>query len=63
MSVVDKRKLDSARCTLASPAAADVRGIVGVLGIRYRALADGDFNRTSTLVLLNAGGRILTRSE
>ena len=63
MSIVDKRKLDRARWTLASPAPADVREIAGVLGIRYRALADGEFNHTSALVLLDGEGRILARSE
>ena len=63
MSIVDKRKLDRARWTLASPAPADVREIAGVLGIRYRALADGEFNHTSALVLLDSEGRILARTE
>ena len=63
MSIVDKRKLDRARWILASPAPADVREIAGVLGIRYRALADGEFNHTSALVLLDADGRILARTE
>ena len=63
MSVATKRKLDHARWTLASPAQADVRKIAGVLGIRYRALADGEFNHTSALVLLDSEGRILTRTE
>ena len=62
-SVASRRKLDPAHWTLASPAAADVRQIAGVLGIRYRALADGEFNHTSALVLLDADGRILARSE
>lgn len=63
MSVVDKRKLDPLRWTLASPAATDVREIAGVLGIRYRALADGEFNHTSALVLLDVDGRVLARTE
>lgn len=63
MSVASKRKLDPLRWTLASPAQADVREIAGVLGIRYRALADGEFNHTSVLVLLDADGRILARTE
>ncbi|KGM56835.1 hypothetical protein N799_13270 [Lysobacter arseniciresistens ZS79] len=61
--VVDQRKLDTARWTFASPPAADVRAVAGVLGIRYRALADGEFNHTSALVLLDADGRILARTE
>lgn len=63
MSVASKRKLDPLRWTLASPAQADVREIAGVLGIRYRALADGEFNHTSALVLLDTDGRILARTE
>ena len=40
-----------------------MREIAGVLGIRYRALADGEFNHTSALVLLDAEGRVLARTE
>ena len=63
MSIINKRKLDRARWTLASPAPADVREVAGILGIRYRALADGEFNHTSAMVLLDGEGRILARSE
>lgn len=63
MSVANKRHLDASRWTLASPTPADVRAIAGVLGIRYRALADGEFNHTSALVLLDRDGRILARTE
>lgn len=62
-SIVEKRHLDTARWTLASPPASDVRAAAGVLGIRYRQLADGEFNHTSALVLLDADGRILARTE
>ena len=62
-SIVDKRRLDTARWILASPPLGEVRAVAGVLGIRYRLLADGEFNHTSALVLLDADGRILARSE
>lgn len=62
-AVADARKLDPARWTLASPPAQDVRAVAGVLGIRYRALADGEFNHTSALVLLDADGRVLGRTD
>jgi protein SCO1/2 len=62
-AVATKRKLDPARWTLASPRAGDVRAIAGVLGVRYRALADGEFNHTSALLLLDADGRIVARTE
>ena len=61
--VVAKRKLDTARWTLASPRKDDVRQVAGVLGVRYRELADGEFNHTSALVLLDAEGRVLARTE
>jgi protein SCO1/2 len=62
-SVFDKRKLDATRWSLASPQPGDVRAIAGALGIRYRALADGEFNHSSALVLLDADGRIVARTE
>ena len=40
-----------------------MRQAAGVLGIRYRELADGNFNHTSALVLLDAQGRVLARTE
>ena len=61
--VAGKRKLDPARWTLASPRADDLRQIAGLLGVRYRALADGNFNHTSALVLLDAEGRVVARTE
>lgn len=63
MTVAAKRKLDPALWTLASPKAADVRSVAGVLGVRYRALADGEFNHTSALVLIDAEGRVVARTE
>ena len=62
-AVVDKRKLDPSRWTLAAPPADDVRAVAGVLGVRYRKLADGEFNHTSALILLDADGRVLARTE
>lgn len=62
-AVVDQRRLDTRRWTLLAPRAEDVRNIAGVLGVRYRQLADGEFNHTSALVLLDADGRVLARTE
>ena len=62
-AVVAKRKLDTRRWRLASPRKDDVRQVAGVLGVRYRELADGEFNHTSALVLLDAEGRVLARTE
>lgn len=62
-SVFDKRRLPADRWTLARTEAAGVRRLAAVLGIRYRPLADGEFNHTSALVLLDADGRVLARTE
>jgi protein SCO1 len=61
--IVDKRQLDTTRWTLASPPQGEVRAVAGVLGVRYRELANGEFNHTSALLLLDADGRILARTE
>ncbi len=61
--VIDQRKLDATRWTLASPRLDDVRAVAGVLGIRYRQLADGGFNHGSALILVDAEGRIVARTE
>ena len=61
--VAEKRRLDPARWTLARTGAAGVRRTAAVLGIRYRALADGEFNHSSALVLLDGEGRVLARTE
>ena len=61
--VMIERRLQPGRWLLLQPRAEDLRGIAGILGIRYRALADGEFNHTTTLVLLDAEGRVLARSD
>lgn len=61
--IADQRKLDGSRWTLASPRTGDVRAVASVLGIRYRQLADGEFNHSSVLILVDAEGRILARTE
>ena len=60
--VADQRRLDVPRWTLARTEATDVRKLAAVLGIQYRALADGEINHSSALVLLDADGRIVARS-
>jgi len=60
--VVQQRHVDDNRWALASPKPGDVRNAAAVLGVRYRALADGEFNHTSELILLDANGRILART-
>jgi protein SCO1/2 len=61
--VMSERRLDPARWRLLQPRAEDVRSIAGILDVRYRGLADGEFNHTTTLVLLDADGRVLARTD
>lgn len=63
MSVVAKRHIDTRRWTLARTDDAGVRVFAALIGTRYRKLSDGDFNHTSALVLLDAEGRVLARTE
>lgn len=63
MAVARKRQLDLSRWSLASPKSGDVRSVAGVLGVRYRQLADGEFNHTSVLVLIDAQGRVVAKTE
>jgi protein SCO1/2 len=57
------RHLDSPGWLLLQPREQDVRTLAAILGVRYRQLADGEFNHTTTLVLLDAEGRVLARTE
>lgn len=61
--LMTERRLDAARWQLLQPRAGDLRALAGILGIRYRLLADGEFNHTTSLVLLDSDGRILSRTE
>ena len=61
--VADKRRLDVPRWTLARTEAPNVRKLAAVLGVQYRALADREINHTSALVLLDAEGRIIARTD
>lgn len=61
--LMTERRLDAAHWTLLRPDPEDLRAIAGVLGFRYRELADGEFNHTTALVLLDAEGRILSRTD
>lgn len=63
MHVAKERGLDGTRWSLASPDAKAVRAAAGVLGVRYRQLANGDFNHTSGLLLLDRDGRIVARTD
>lgn len=62
-ALAEKRKIDTSQWTLARTDAANVRKLAAILGIQYRELADGEFSHTSVLILLDAEGRIVARTE
>ena len=57
-----QRELDPGHWTLARTDPASVRKLAAVLGVQYRLLANGDYNHTTALVLLDAQGRIAGRT-
>lgn len=61
--LMTERRLDAAHWQLLQPRPDDLRALAGVLGIRYRLLADGEFNHTTSLVLLDADGRVQARTD
>ncbi len=62
-TVSAQRKVDTSRWTLARTNESGVRKTAALLGVRYRKLEDGEFNHTSALILLDADGRVLGRTE
>lgn len=61
--LAEERHLERARWILARTDAAGVRKLAAVLGVQYRALANGDVNHSSVITLLDREGRIVARSE
>jgi len=59
----EQRHLEHPQWTLARTDSAGTRKLAALLGIRYRQLADGDFNHTSALILLDGQGRIIGRTS
>lgn len=57
------RKLDSRWWTLARTEPKDVRRLAALLQLQYRQLPDGEFNHSSELILLDADGRVVARTD
>lgn len=58
-----ERQLEEGRWILARTDAASVRKLASVLGIQYKAVGNGDFNHSTTLILLDGEGRISNRTS
>ena len=61
--VFGQRKLDARSWTLARTDEHSVRKLAALLGVQYRALVNMDINHSTALVLLDADGRIVARSD
>ena len=61
-ATAEQRRLEPAHWTLARTDAGNVRKLAAVLGIQYRALANGEFNHTTSLILIDSAGRIVGRT-
>lgn len=61
--ITDKRHLDTPRWRLARTDKSHVRRLAAVLGIQYKQLEDNEFSHSSVLVLIDAQGRIVARTE
>jgi protein SCO1/2 len=58
-----RHRVDPERWQFARSAPDDVRLIASMLNVKYRVLPDGVINHSSPILLLDEGGRELTRTE
>ena len=58
-----QRSIDETRWRLYRADTADVRKLAATLGIQYRHLTGGEFNHSTVLILLDAQGRVIARTE
>jgi protein SCO1 len=59
----DLRGGDPVRWRLYRTSSDDVRKLAGVLGVQYRRLSDGEFNHSTVMILLDAQGVELARTQ
>ncbi|MBC5768146.1 SCO family protein [Ramlibacter albus] len=57
-----QRQADTAQWVLARADEATARKVAAVLGIQYRKLANGEYNHSSTIDLLDKQGRIVAKT-
>lgn len=58
-----QRAGDTARWRLYRTGLKDVRKLAGVLGVQYRQLSNGEFNHSTLIILLDAQGVELARTD
>lgn len=60
--IADRHAVDSDRWVLARTVPVQTRALAAVLGIKYKQLPDGEFNHTTSIILLDSEGREIARS-
>lgn len=60
--LAERHDVDSDRWILARTVPAQTRALAAVLGIKYKQLPDGEFNHTTSIILLDEQGREIARS-
>lgn len=60
--LAERHRVDTGRWRFARPDPGDVRLIAAALDIGFRNLPDGEFNHTSSMLLLDRAGREIARS-
>lgn len=61
--IARKQNVDTLRWKLVRADAPDVRKLAAVLGVRYRQLPGGEFNHSTVIALLDAGGTRVAQSN
>lgn len=61
--LAEKRGLDPAHWHLAAAPDADARELAAVLGVRFRAAADGSFEHSSVITVLDAAGAPIAQRD
>jgi protein SCO1 len=62
-ALAKQHELDTTRWLLASASDDQALALAAVLGIKYRKLANGGFNHTSLITLLDEAGHVVAQSE
>ena len=61
--LADRHRVDQDRWQFVRTSPEDVRLVAAVLGVKHRKLPNDGFNHTSPIILLDASGREISRSE
>ncbi len=60
---LERHSVDASRWSMVRPQPDDLRTIAGVFGVRYKQLADGEFNHTTRIILLDRDGTQVASTE